>query len=233
MAILYSPAPIVRPLAEVAGLVGPVQLCVDDDGKDQEDRWQEIGNAGPSYLRRVLVTIRPVLDPDAPDPLRPISHLDADGQAFHCVWVFPSVDSLRVTITEQGVHGIAPYYDGLAKNRPLFLESNGGSFRIPRGVQLFFCGGQQGDPWEVQIVDELDNNLGRPDSFTLDTLTPSALAAPVAVIRPAWHESVELIFGTLTVGTTIPPATNLSRISLAQPILAAGSNTLYRTSVPF
>ncbi len=134
---------------------------------------------------------------------------------------------------EQGVRGVPSYYANLDKNQPLFLESNAGSFRMPKGVQLFFYGGRQGDPWEVQVVEELDNNLARPDTFTLDTLTGPALPAPIAVIRPAWHESLELIFGSLTVDVAVPPERILSRISLSQPILAAGSSTLYRTSVPF
>src|SRR5512143_1146995 len=143
---LPSPPPPDPQPTTTATLRGPVQLCVNDgctcDGFDSP------GYCGPPWMRRVIVRITPVLAVEPPGPVPPAS-LDASGQALHCVWRFPCQQDLRACITGQGIRRVSGWSPGYATKDAVFVESNGGSFRIPRGVDLYFGGGALGSAWNV------------------------------------------------------------------------------------
>lgn len=228
---VFGTGPVIRPILDTTGLQGPVALCVPEgDGGDGHacGPWNESFRLyGPAWLRRVVVAIHPVFEQG-----RPLSQLDAAGQALHCVWMFACQRDLKMCISQQGI-GRVPDWSHAAggtwtDKRPVPIESNGGSYRIPRGVQLYFGGGELGTPWDVDVIELLDYNLGHPDCFALDTLA----ADGAAVIVPEHHVLVQPLAGSLRVGGVVATTPgSLSMISLAQPLIVAAGPTLYRTKV--
>lgn len=175
----------------------------------------------PQYIRRVVVSIRPVLAPGG----APLSHLDANGHALHCAWLFRDERQLwRNSIVRVPMFSV-----GQETDNPVIIESNAGSYRIPRGVQLMFTGGAEGDPWDVDIIEYLDHNFGHPDLFALDTFN---VVEGAPVFRPDFHESIRVISGSITVdGLAVVLPTTPNPVSLAAPTITAGANSLYRTEV--
>lgn len=213
--IVLGTGPVTRPIANGKGLVPQVELPVLDGhtccGLASD------GYCGPPWMRRVVVVIRPVLDGPAP------SALDATGQALHCIWQFPNICDLKACICKQGIRRVP---DGSKDGHGLiFVESNGGSFRIPRCVILYFGGGAPGSQWDVDVMELLDHNWGHPDLFALDTF--AAVRSPI--VRPDNHTTIQPLIGSLVVNGvgTIPGS--LPEISLASPSIVATAGTLYRT----
>lgn len=203
-------------------LRGPVQLCVNEG--DTCDGKLSAGYCGPPWMRRVVVRITPRFDGD-----RALSALDASGQALHCVWRFPCPRSLKECISQQGILRVGGWSPGYQDREPVFVESNGGTFRIPRGVQLFFGGGAAGTPWDVDVQELLDHNWGCPAKFWLDTFNANA---GTRVLLPMEHTVIQPLIGTLTInGVAVTMPGSLPVISLAQPDIVAGANSLYRTGV--
>lgn len=213
-----APAPVTTPQT----LRGPVQLCVNEG--DTCDGKLSPGYCGPPWMRRVVVRITPRFSGG-----RPISALDATGQALHCVWRFPCPRTLRECVSRQGILRIGGWSPGYQDREPVFVESNGGTFRIPRGVQLFFGGGALGTEWDVDVQELLDHNWGKPARFWLDTLSTSA---GTRILYPMEHTVIQPLTGTLTInGVAVTTAGSSPVISLAQPDIVAGANSLYRTGV--
>lgn len=229
--IVTGTGPITRPIVDTAGLQGPVALCVPEgDGGDGHGcgPWNESFRLyGPAWLRRVVVAIHPVFENG-----RVLSALDTDGQALHCIWMFPCQRDLKMCISQQGLARVPDWSEAAGgtwtDKRPVPVESNGGSFRIPRGVQLYFGGGAPGTPWHVDVIELLDFNLGHPDCFTLDTVAKNQRN----VIIPEHHVWLQPLAGVFTIdGTVATVAGSLPVISLAQPSIVAAANSMYRTSV--
>lgn len=216
---------VVRPIVDTDQLQAPIKLCVigEDGDRDTGSSGASFALYGAPWLRRIIVTIRPV---DAIGPV-PASALDADGCALHCVWEFPGADDLRQAVQQQGFHRPSET-QSIPPKAPIWIESNGGSFRVPRGTILWFAGGAEGTPWDVDVIEEVDENLGHPDFFELDVLAGDG----VSVIRPAWHEVVQPLAGVLVAGGgAATTAGSLPEISLAQPSIVTRGATLYRTRV--
>jgi len=132
---------IVRPITSTDGLRGPIKLCaIPRDGDPASGDAFHI--YGAAWLRRIVVQISPVIQEIGG------AALDADGCALHCVWEFPSSDDLVQALEQQGMHRPSETQSTPPKS-PIFLESNGGSFRIPRGTTLWFGGGESETPWTL------------------------------------------------------------------------------------
>lgn len=243
--IVEGTGPIARPITDsdptgagnttTAQLRGPVQLCVNEGvtcGLDPlvagRVEPQDIlpGYCGPPWMRRIVVRITPIFEDD-----RPVSILDATGQALHCVWRFDCQQDLRACITEQGIRRVQQWSPGYETKQPIFVESNGGAWRIPRPVQLFFGGGDPGSRWNVDVQELLDHNWGPPccDRFALDTFNASA---GTRVLIGMEHVLIQPLIGTLTIaGAAVTTPGSSPEISVAQPSITAGANSLYRTFV--
>lgn len=234
--IVFGTGAIVRPILDrvpvppppdpvnttPATLRGPIQLCVNE-GPTCGDK-EACGYCGPPWMRRVVVRITPVFDGG-----RVVSALDTEGQALHCVWRFPTSQDLKRCITEQGFRRVDGWSPGYQTKEPVFVESNGGTFRIPRGVTLYFGGGDANTPWNVDVQELLDHNWGCPARFWLDTFNS---VAGTQIVLPEEHTVVQPLIGTLTInGVAVTTPGSLPVISLAQPTITAGANSLYRTGV--
>lgn len=216
---------VTRPILDTNQLQSPIKLCVIGEDGDRAG-GASFSLYGPPWLRRVIVTIRPVAAV-GPAP-GPASALDADGCCLHCVWEFASANDLRQEVQMQGFHRPSETQSNPPK-LPIFVESNGGSFRVPRGCTLWFAGGAPGTPWDVDVIEELDENLGHPDDFALDVF---AAADGIPVLRPAWHVVAQPLAGALLVGGALATTAGTEpEISLAQPSLASSGACLYRTKV--
>jgi len=192
---------------------GP-ELCVEPHAAIVE------GVALPLFIRRIIVSIRPVIAGEVN-----LSHLDANGHGLHCVWKFPD----QRQIWRNSLVRVPQFSPGQETDAPVFVESNAGSFRIPRGVGLFWAGGQEGDPWDVDVIEYLDHNYGHPDLFTLDTLTADQ---GVEIFRPDLHAVVLVMAGSLLIDGLATVDQTSGPVSLAHPsIVTAEDNTLYRTEV--
>lgn len=212
--------PVVRPIFGSRGLRSGPQFCAyAQDGAASGGAFQLYG---APWLRRIIVQILPGKD----------ATLDASGQALHCIWRFPAASDLRLPLSEQGVLREPEWSPGSGPREPVWLEANGGSWRIPRGAQLFFGGGTKGTTWFVDVLEVLDYNLGHPDYFELDTFVVDGTVAPIPIIRPAEHVTVIPLVGSIIVnGTAATTPGAQPEISLAQPLITAGANTLYKTRV--
>lgn len=234
--IVLGTGPVVRPILDhlpsppppdpqnttTGTMRGPVQLCVNEGPTC--DGPASCGYCGPPWMRRVIVRITPVFERE-----RVVSRLDSSGQALHCVWRFPCQQDLRTCITGQGIRRVDGWSPGYGTKEPVFVESNGGSFRIPRGVDLYFAGGELGTPWNVDVQELLDHNWGCPARFWLDTF---AASDGTPVLRPMEHVVIQPLAGTLLVdGAAVTTAGGLPVISLAHPTITTTANTLYRTGI--